>query len=63
MFVRGPTWETIGLGKQGSWTHKRLLMRLPSQNTGKATGSIKLPSMEIIVSPAQKVNSPPWWGI
>jgi hypothetical protein len=26
----GPMWETIGLGKQGSWTHESLLMRLLS---------------------------------
>jgi hypothetical protein len=35
----GPTWETIGLGKQGSCIPRRLLMRLPSQNTGKVSGS------------------------
>jgi hypothetical protein len=35
----GPTWETIGLGMQGSWTQRNLLMELLSQNTGKASGS------------------------
>jgi hypothetical protein len=39
-----PTWETIGLGKQGSWTHKSLLMRLLFQNTKKACDSWNLPS-------------------
>jgi hypothetical protein len=34
-----PTWETIGLGMEGSWTHRNLLMELLSQNTGKASGS------------------------
>jgi hypothetical protein len=47
MFVGGPTWETIGLGKQESWTHRSLLMRLLSQNTGKASGSQRLPSWGI----------------
>jgi hypothetical protein len=31
--------ETTSLGKPGSWTHKSLLMRLLSQNIGKASGS------------------------
>jgi hypothetical protein len=35
----GPTWETIGLGMQGSWTQRSLLMELLSQNIGKASGS------------------------
>jgi hypothetical protein len=63
IFVGEPTWEIIGLGKQGSWTHKSLLMRLPSQNTGRASDSLKLPSSEIIVSSAQKAKSLPQWGI
>jgi hypothetical protein len=53
MFVGGPTWETIGLGKHGSWTHESLLMRLPSQNTGNASRSLKLPSSGNIISPTQ----------
>jgi hypothetical protein len=55
MFVGAPTWETI--------TYESFLMGLPSQNTGKASCSLKLPSSEIIVSPGWKANSPPQWGI
>jgi hypothetical protein len=39
MFVGEPTCETIGLGKQRNWTHRRLLIWLLSQNTGKVFGS------------------------
>jgi hypothetical protein len=63
MFVGGPTWETTGLGRQGSWTHESLLMRLLSENIGKASSSLKLPSSEIIVSPIWEASSPLQWGI
>jgi hypothetical protein len=37
--VGEPIWESIGLEKPRIWTHRNLLMRLLSQNTGKVSGS------------------------
>jgi hypothetical protein len=37
VFLGGQTWETAGLGKQGSWSPRSYLMRLLSQNTGKTS--------------------------
>jgi hypothetical protein len=38
-------------------------MRLLSENIGKASSSLKLPSSEIIVSPIWEASSPLQWGI
>jgi hypothetical protein len=46
-------------GRQGSETHVCLSMKMPSQDTGQASGSLKLPLLGIIVSPTMENNSPP----
>jgi hypothetical protein len=60
LFVEEPIWETVGHGKQGSWTHRSPLLRPLSWNTGKASGSQNLPSLKITAFPTQKASSPPW---
>jgi hypothetical protein len=35
---------------------------LPTTQDRQASGSLKLPLSEIIVSPAKEKNSPSWWG-
>jgi hypothetical protein len=50
-------------GDHWPWEARELFMRLPSPNTEKASGSLKFTSLEITVSPAQKANSSPRWGI